>query len=199
MGITAISSGTSFDATSMAQSLIKKIDTNNDGGISKSEFQAALNKSTSSASSSQDSVNLFSYLDSNNDGSVTQSELESFLKKLSTATNSSNSSNTGTAASSGAGGGGGGGAGGVSSASSSSSTSGSSTSLVYDVRDTNQDGVVSSQEELAYEAKHPNAAVKTQNSASGNSQFQNAINQYQQSGLGGLLQNGGQSQLSLSG
>jgi hypothetical protein len=200
MSVQAVSSGTGYDASAMAQSLIKKIDTNNDSSISKSEFSTALSKANSKSSSNQDSVNLFSYLDANSDNAISQSELELFLKKLSTAASSSNSSSptssqNGTAASSGAGGGGDGG-GGVSSM---SSTSGSSTSLTYDVRDTNQDGVVSPQEILAYEAKHPSTETNSQNLNPSNSQYQNAINQYQQNAMSKGLQDGFQNQFSLSG
>ena len=50
---------------------------------------------------------------------------------------------------------GGGGTSQASAASGSSSSSESDTSQIYDVRDTNQDGVVSYMEQLLYELKHP--------------------------------------------
>ncbi len=73
------------------------------------------------------------------------------LKKVST-----------SAAGNAAGGGGGAKAGGAAPASGTSSTS--DNSLVYDVRDTNKDGVVSAQEALAYALKHP-AQTQTGNQA----------------------------------
>jgi hypothetical protein len=65
------------------------------------------------------------------------------------------------------------------SASSSSSSSSSTESLKYDKRDTNQDGVVSAEEALAYELKHPNETKEDQSSASA-SQTQTALKAYQQ-------------------
>jgi len=207
MSIQSIGSSTGYDAASMAQMIMKKIDTNSDGSISKPEFASALKSASSSSPSSQDSVNLFSSLDTNNNSSVSQTELESFLKKLSAATSSSGTNSSQGSAPAGGGPGGAGGVGAAGGTNSSSSTSGSSVSLNYDVRDTNQDGIVSPQEELAYEASHPNAASKSQNSNSNsnnssntnNSQYQNAISQYQQNGMGFGMQSGLQGQFSLSG
>jgi hypothetical protein len=70
-------------------------------------------------------------------------------------------------------------AGASASSSSSSSSSSSTESLKYDKRDTNKDGVVSSEEALAYELKHPNEAKDDKSSASA-SQKQSALNAYQQ-------------------
>ena len=94
MSIQAISSGTSIDYTSMAQALIKKIDTNQDGSINKSEFKTSLNSASSATTSGQDSVELFSKLDTNSDGSISQTDLETILKTLSASSSSSSSSST---------------------------------------------------------------------------------------------------------
>jgi Ca2+-binding EF-hand superfamily protein len=62
----------------IAQKLFKKIDTNNDGGIDKTELQAiAGNGSTTDVSQ------LFSKMDTNSDGEINESENESALQKLS--------------------------------------------------------------------------------------------------------------------
>jgi hypothetical protein len=79
----------------------------------------------------------------------------------------------------GGGGAGGGGAGKASSAGNTSSSSSSTESLKYDKQDTNKDGVVSPEEALAYELKHPNEAKDDQSSASA-SQTQTALKAYQQ-------------------
>ena len=66
-----------------------------------------------------------------------------------------------------------------SSSSTSSSSISSSSAKIYDVRDTNKDGVVSYAEELAYELKH--ATQDDQNSSSATySQRQAGLNAYQQ-------------------
>jgi len=60
-----------------------------------------------------------------------------------------------------------------------STDSTSSTKKTYDKRDANQDGTVSSQEELLYTLTHPNEESKTQLTASA-SQLQNGLKAYQQ-------------------
>jgi len=60
-----------------------------------------------------------------------------------------------------------------------SSTSTSSTKKTYDKRDANQDGTVSSQEELLYTLTHPNEENKSQMTASA-IQLQNGLKAYQQ-------------------
>ncbi len=150
MAIQSITSGTGFDVSGLAQSLLKKLDGNQDGSISSSEFQSALQDSTEN---SQDSVELFSLLDGNSDSLISLNELESTLKSLSLA-----QSTQGTSSATGGGSGGGGG-GGVSAAGSSSSGS----STYYDVRDTNKDGVVSYEEMLAYQLSQATESQASQN------------------------------------
>ena len=180
----------------MKGSMMKKMDTDKSGAISSNEFKTALNKS---GSTNSDYSSVFSYLDSNSDSSISQSELETGLNninssgKTSTSQNAAASGGTGkTAGASGAGAAGG--AGGVSST---SGSSGSSTSISYDVRDTNQDGKVSINEEMAYQLKHITdmlASSESSNANSGQSQLQQqqATSTYQQTGVNNV-QNGMQS------
>ena len=156
MAIQSIGSGSSFDVSSLAQSLLKKLDSNQDGGISSSEFQSALQDSSSN---SQDSVELFSLLDGNSDSQISLNELESTLKSLSLAQSAQGTSSAASGGARPAGGGGGGGGGGGVSATDSSSGS----STYYDVRDTNQDGVVSYQEMMAYQLSQASEAQSAQN------------------------------------
>ncbi|MCE1253912.1 MAG: EF-hand domain-containing protein [Anaerolineae bacterium] len=156
MAISSITSGTGTSLSSLVETLFKKLDNNQDGGISSDEFQSALK--SSSSTSDQDSVELFGLLDVNSDSQVSQSELESVLKNLSL-TQSSSSSTEATGGTRPAGGGGGGG-GGVSATSSGSS---GSSVQIYDVRDTNKDGTVSYEEILAYQLTHPAEAQQSQN------------------------------------
>lgn len=178
MAIEAISGVSGIDTSMMVQSIMKKVDTDKNGAISSTEFQTSLNKANNT---SQDYSSVFSYLDSNADNSINQSELETGLNNVNSTGNTSSSQNTtttgGTTKAGGVGGAGG--AGGVSGA---SDSSGSSTSLIYDVRDTNQDGVVSLQEELAYQLKHMSETMSSDNSSSSASQeqYQTASNFYLQ-------------------
>jgi Ca2+-binding EF-hand superfamily protein len=73
------------DPTQMADSLFSKLDTSGQGYITKSDLQSALDKASSSSSSSSttSSANdLFSKLDSNGDGKVTKQEFSDTLKKV---------------------------------------------------------------------------------------------------------------------
>jgi hypothetical protein len=62
----------------------------------------------------------------------------------------------------------------------SSASSSSSTAKVYDKRDTDQDGIVSYQEELLYSLNHPPEEIESQSTVS-TSQIQAGLNAYQQS------------------
>jgi hypothetical protein len=69
--------------------------------------------------------------------------------------------------------------GGAKPASSSTSTSSSSSSAkIYDVRDTNKDGVVSYEEAMLYEITHPTAETENQSSVSSN-KLQTGLKAYQ--------------------
>jgi Ca2+-binding EF-hand superfamily protein len=61
----------------MAQQMFKKIDSNSDGGIDKSELEAI-----AGSSSTTDISQLFSKMDTNSDGKIDESENESALQKL---------------------------------------------------------------------------------------------------------------------
>lgn len=83
-------------------------------------------------------------------------------------------------------------AGGTNPTSTSESSSDSATAKIYDKRDTNQDGIVSYEEELLYALTHLTEETQKQSTAS-ISQTQAGLNAYQQSG-----QTGTQSQNSTS-
>jgi Ca2+-binding EF-hand superfamily protein len=74
-------SSSSYDRTEMtsqmAQKMFKKIDSNNDGGIDKTELEAI-----AGSSSTTDISKLFSKMDTNSDGKIDKSENESALQKL---------------------------------------------------------------------------------------------------------------------
>jgi Ca2+-binding EF-hand superfamily protein len=78
----SVNSTTNYDRSSMtsqvAQKLFKKIDTNSDGGIDKTELAAI-----AGSGSESDVSQLFSKMDTNSDGKIDESENESALQKLS--------------------------------------------------------------------------------------------------------------------
>ena len=142
---------TAFDpakgAARFASKVFSDLDTDKDGKVNKDEFVSGL---ASKGVSADDATKQFDAIDTQKTGSITQSDLETAIK-------------SGTFApprpADGAGGAGGahahggkppegaGGAGGAGSASSSTKT--------YDPADTNEDGTVSSQEQLVYSVSHP--------------------------------------------
>jgi len=69
-------SSSTYDLSGFASKLLKRLDTNGDGGIDVSELQAV------AAGSNVDSSELFTSLDANADGSVDPAELESVLRKI---------------------------------------------------------------------------------------------------------------------
>ena len=164
--ISAVSSGGSqafaprFDPAKMRDKLFAKVDSDGSGSVDKTELQGLADKVAKATGG--DSVNtddIFSKADTDGDGKLSKDEFGTALKSIMPQP----SSTVDFAQAHGAGGpqpgaggpppgGGGGGGGGDSSASgstdSASSTS-SSTSTTYDPLDTNQDGVVSTQERLA--------------------------------------------------
>ncbi|HMA65251.1 MAG: EF-hand domain-containing protein [Fibrobacterota bacterium] len=74
-------SSSSYDRTAMtsqiAQKMFKKIDSNSDGGVDKSELEAI-----AGSGSTTDVSQLFSKIDTNSDGIIDESENESALQKL---------------------------------------------------------------------------------------------------------------------
>lgn len=73
------------------------------------------------------------------------------------------------------------GGGGSTQAASSSSSSSSSSAKIYDVKDTNKDGVVSYMEELLYSMENPTVEAETNDQpAVSSSQMQSGLSAYQQ-------------------
>jgi len=132
---------TGFGSVSTAQvvdQLFKKVDSNSDGKITKSELTQAVESDTVEISSSGREMSVdevFNLLDTGNKGYVTKQDAANALSQ--TQSNSGDASAAG-GASRPAGGGGGGGGG------------GSSVSATTDPADTNGDGTVSLSEEIAY-------------------------------------------------
>ena len=77
----SISSTTGFDPTALYQDLFKKLDSNSDNSIDKTEFAAAVSSMANSGNTdSQDTDAMFAKLDTNGDGSVDSSEMMTALK-----------------------------------------------------------------------------------------------------------------------
>jgi Ca2+-binding EF-hand superfamily protein len=152
--ISGISSGSTptptFDpakgAARFASKVFSDLDTDKDGKVNKDEFVSGLE---SKGVSADDATKQFDAIDTQKSGSITQSDLETAIKSGTFAPPRPAGGEGGAGR---AHGGGrppeaGGGAGGAGSASSSTKT--------YDPADTNEDGTVSSQEQLVYSVSHP--------------------------------------------
>ena len=126
MGISAISNNMSYDPAAM----FKKLDANSDGGVTKDEFLAGIKKHKGDADEAL--TRMFENTDGDGDGIITQTEIDAMMQKM-----AKNGGAKGPPPS-----------GGVGKASSSGTSGSSSTS--YDVRDTNEDGEVSTQEKMDY-------------------------------------------------
>ncbi len=168
----------------MQSEMLKKLDTNGDGVLSQDELAAGLSAGAS-GSATGDVSKLFSALDTNGDGSVSESELASGMQKA----HGHHHHHGGGQQTQGATARSAGGSGSLSSlldaidAASGSPSSGSpssgSGSTTFDVKDTNQDGVVSTAEELAYDLKNGTGSL----SANGVSNVvTKALEQYAQAG-----------------
>jgi hypothetical protein len=145
MSISGIGSSTGFDPTQMAKDFFKKADTNNDGVIDKSELKTMLSNGPNGKSMTDAQVDkIFAEIDTNGDGKIDQTENANQMKKM-------GAGKGGTPPS--------GGSGGTPKASGGGSAS-SSDNKVYDKRDANKDGTVSSAEQLKYDLKHPEEAQK---------------------------------------
>ena len=152
----AIGSGSGeFDTASTQQTrskvadrILKEIDGNQDGKVTRDELSAALDargvKQSSSASQ------FFKQLDQGDKGYLTKQDIENGLESV------ARSAPARAQAASRPGGGGGGGTGDSSSASTTSS---------YDPRDLNQDGVVTMQEQLQYVLNLYNAQIEAGSSS----------------------------------
>lgn len=158
IGSTSSSStqATSFDpskgAARFASKVFGDLDKDKDGKVNKDEFVSGLE---SKGVSADDATKQFDAIDTQKNGSITKSDLETAIKSGSFTPPRPTGGAEGGAKPQGAGGagghGGGGGAGAVGSAGGSTKT--------YEAADTNQDGTVSSQEELVYSNSHPSATA----------------------------------------
>ena len=135
----------------MQDELFKKIDRNGDGSITKDELSKV-------APANGPSVNaVFKTVDSNGDGAISRAEFDAGAPQGRQA-QGQGARPAGGPPPRPAGGG-------QKPAASDDDSTGSS--LAYDVRDTNKDGVVSAQEQFTYNLTHP-AAVATSQQATGN-------------------------------
>jgi hypothetical protein len=139
MSIDSIGASGGFDPAGMAAKFFKKADANGDGGIDVSELKTMM----SNGPGAKDAEAIFAKVDTDGNGSISEAENENHLMQV------------GKEMQARSGGGGSGkmpppGGGGAPPSSGSGSTD-----EIYDPKDTNKDGIVSPQEELAYAAKHP--------------------------------------------
>ena len=82
--ISGVSGASSLDATTLQQmrdKMFSRLDANNDGTLSQSEFDAGAPTKDASAKADQ----MFTAFDSDGDGQLTKSELESGFEKMSSA------------------------------------------------------------------------------------------------------------------
>jgi Ca2+-binding EF-hand superfamily protein len=128
----------------MANRMMKELDTNSDGGIDKKEFVAGLKNEGISAT---DAERIFDSIDTKGTGKISQADIESSMKKMG-----------GTPP----GGSGGKPPSGAHESTGSKGSSQTSSTKVYDKKDTDEDGTVSFQEEVAYDAVHPEEITKSQ-------------------------------------
>ena len=146
--INALGSGGSggFDTSKMASKMASKmmsdLDPNNTGKVTKDQFVSALK---SKGVSEADATKMYSSIDTKDTGSITKSDIETAIKNGNLKPPSGGT--RGSPGSAGAPGGAG-------------QTGGSTTTSTktYDKEDLNQDGTVTSTEELVYELKHPAVA-----------------------------------------
>ena len=154
MSISGIGSQRGFDPTQMAAQFFKKTDVNGDGGIDKAEFKTMLSQGPGGKTGTMDTDKIFSEIDADGNGKISQAENENAMKKM---------GGQGGAPPSGPPPGGMGGGGAQKSGAAGGSSSSSET---YDVKDTNKDGKVSIQEEIAYAIKHSGGGSDSDNKTS---------------------------------
>jgi len=70
------------DMTALYQTLFKKVDTDNSGGINKTEFRTAVSSMTGKDTSSDEIDAMFTKLDTSGDGTVDDSEMMAALKAM---------------------------------------------------------------------------------------------------------------------
>jgi Ca2+-binding EF-hand superfamily protein len=154
MSISGIGSAGGFDvakmASTIASKIVKNLDTNSDGTLEKKEFVAGL---TANGVSAADAAKQFDSIDTKKTGKITQADIESAIK--SSVANGAPPAEGKSGPPPGGGPTGGHATGGAGQAGGASKTSSSKT---YDKMDLDQDGTVTSIEELTYELKHLNAS-----------------------------------------
>ena len=124
MEISSISSSMNFDSTS----LFTKWDTDGSGGIDKDEFLA--NVKRMDGDTDEKLEKMFEETDTDGDGIISQAENDAVMERMSQGGQKMQGPPPAKPAD--------------------SSSSGSSTTTTYDVRDTNEDGEVSTEEKLEY-------------------------------------------------
>lgn len=148
ISINAVGSGGtgSFDTSKMASMMASKmmsdLDPNDTGKVTKDQFVSALK---SKGVSADDATKMYGSIDTEGTGSITKSDIETAIKNgnMKPPSGGSRGSPGGAGAPGGAGQAGG---------------SATTSSKTYDKEDLNQDGTVTSTEELVYELKHPAVA-----------------------------------------
>jgi hypothetical protein len=157
MSISSIGSGSSggFDPSKMASMLasqmMKDIDPNNTGKVTKDQFVSGL---TAKGVTTADATKMYDSIDTKKTGSITKSDIETAVKNgnLKPPPGGLQGGPRGAGGPGGSGkSGGADGAGGAGGASNSSQT--------YAAADTNKDGVVSAQEAAIYAISHPSTAA----------------------------------------
>jgi len=77
----SVNGSSGLDLTALYQSLFKKVDTDNSGGIDKAEFQTAVSGMTGQDAESDEIDTMFAKLDTDGNGTVDDSEMMSALKE----------------------------------------------------------------------------------------------------------------------
>ena len=146
------SNGGGFDpskmASVMASKMMKDLDPNNTGKVTKDQFISGM---TAKGISSADATKMYDAIDTKKPGSIGKSDIETAIKSGNLKPPSGGPQ--GGARGPGGPGRHGGGPGGKSDSANSASTT-------YAAADTNQDGVVSVQEAAVYAVKHPSVTTK---------------------------------------
>lgn len=152
MSISGIASSNAYDpstlAAGIATKVVKQLDSDQDGSVTKSEYVSGL---TSQGISTEEAGKQFDSLDEKQAGAIGQSEIESAIKVTlsqegiaASQTEAAAPADTGAPPAGGGGGGGG----------SASATTSSSSDETYDPADANEDGTVSELEQLLYSLTH---------------------------------------------
>lgn len=157
--VTPSSSGP--DPSKMAGRMMKDMDTNQDGKVTKDEFVAVLKEK---GFSEDDAGSQFDAVDTQKTGEITQTDIESAIRggKIGPARSGGNPPPAGAGGPPPAGGG----PGGAGAAGKSSESQSDNTTKTYDPADTNKDGTVSAQELIAYELSQATKDAVTQTTAS---------------------------------